>query len=258
MGDGITLLFRPDAVVRERATGDIYVVSWKTESSHGPWSMNRAQTDMQSMSEAFGVQKVLGVRVEGVLYLWAVKGTRKKDDYLGMYTQDTPLAYGWQRKMADGTVEWAWRYKWASDEPGRMWEQLPKGFRKVSIWDNYPGGVKAWVEDLGAQLIRPFHLNALEGVFPQSLPVSRRGDEIERWREQIVGQERRVREDAGRAQEHGYLEAGFPQYTHSCFAYNSRCPFWDCCFTPAVAADPIGSGLYQIRVPNHPSEKGEE
>src|SRR5215472_9078274 len=28
--EGLTLMFRPDAVVRERATGDCFVISWKT------------------------------------------------------------------------------------------------------------------------------------------------------------------------------------------------------------------------------------
>ena len=288
LGDGITLLFRPDAVVRERLTNDLYIVSWKTESSHGAWSMQRATTDMQSMSEVWGVEnkkefcsichgsgvtdggeactdcwgkgKVpMNVQVEGVLYKFAVKGTRKMDDYLGFKVQDTPLAYGWTRKGADGSTEWAWRYKWASEEEGRKFEQLPKGFHKVSIWDNYPGGVKAWVEALAGQTVRPFHLNALEGLFPQALPVSRRGDEIESWRRQVVGQEKRVRAGYGTAMspERLALDVLWPQHTHSCFSYNSRCPFYDICFTPAIAADPIASGLYQIRIANHP-EKGDE
>jgi hypothetical protein len=282
MGDGITLLFRPDAVVRERATGDVYVISWKTESSHGQWSMNRAGSDMQSMSEVWGVQNEGRHRfvrdggaygnsvdagspnsgadsVEGVLYKFAVKGSRRMDDFLGFKVQDTPLAYGW-RRFVDGVEEWAWKYRWPSEEEGRKMEQLPKGFQKVPIWEKFPGGVKAWVEGLASQTIRPYHLNALEGVFPQSLPVSRRGDEIESWRRQIVGQEGRVRQRAravelDRTEE--VLDREFPQHTARCFDYNSRCGFYDACFTPAVHADPLGSGLYQIRVSNHP-EKGEE
>lgn len=57
LADGIVLQFRPDAVVRERQSGDVYVVSWKTASTFGPWTTNQSSTDMQSMSEVWGVQE---------------------------------------------------------------------------------------------------------------------------------------------------------------------------------------------------------
>lgn len=301
LGDGVVLLFRPDAVVRERSSGDVYVVSWKTESMHGQHSVNRAMTDMQSLSEVWGVQNARGVlgsgdgvlhtgvggaaapddrldnrgegasRVEGVLYKFAVKGQRRMDDYLGFKVQDTPLTYGWTRGTGD-QQDWAWKYKWQTEElnpkTGRpAWTQLPKGFRKVPIWQEYPGGVKAWVEALAAGEVQPRHVNALEGVFPQSLPVSRRADEIESWRLQTREQERRVQDSMGaiafwtrnHPNDHNEaLDYYAPQHTARCFDYNSRCPFWEACFTPAVHADPLASELYQIRVSNHPEKESND
>ena len=277
--DGMVLMFRPDALVREISSGDLYVVSWKTASTFGQYTVNQINTDMQSMSEVWGIQQeaaskweetfnlpIDGPRpsINGVLYLFCVKGQRRMDDYLGFKTQDTPLAYGWVRKGDDGD-EWAWRYKWASEEEGKKFTQLPKGFRKVTIWDNYPGGVKAWIADLHSRQIIPRHLNALDGVFPQSMPVSRRADEIESWKRQTVAQEKRVAnaaevvnsmEDYPAAQQIA-MDEQFPQHTARCFDYNSRCSFYEACFTPAVHADPLGSGLYQIRIANHPESKGD-
>ena len=60
LGNGVTLMFRPDALVREKATGDIYVVSWKTASTFGKWTVDSCSIDMQSMSECWGVEQTHG------------------------------------------------------------------------------------------------------------------------------------------------------------------------------------------------------
>lgn len=275
LGEGVVLMFRPDALVRERATGDLYVVSWKTASTFGKWTVNGMSTDMQSMSEVWGVQNSAGASnignvgpepIEGVLYLIAVKGQRRMDNWLGFKTQSTPLAYAWMRPgPTDEDTEWAHSYSFTTDD-GRN-TKLGKGFRKVSVWDNYPGGVKAWVEALAEQEITPRHENVLEEIFPQMMPVSRRADEIESWRRQTVAAESRWR-DAERevridrilpsmSDFPNVLDRNFPQHTARCFDYASKCQFFDICWSPSVKDDPLGSGLYSIRVANHPEKGGE-
>lgn len=288
--EDMVLMFRPDALVRERSSGDFYIVSWKTASTFGERTVNQYRTDMQSMSEAWGVEEtslnltVPGpemplnhvyerMKIEGILYLFAVKGQRKMDDYLGYKTQDTPLAYCWKKAGATSEDdEYAWKYSWPTEEmnakTGKLvTTKLGKGWRKVPVWTEYPGGVKAWIEALAANQIAPRHINALESIFPQSMPVSRRVDEIESWKRQVVGQEKRIQSaveivnsltDNPEAFRMG-LDEQFPQSTRSCFAYNSKCSFFDICFTPAVMDDPMSSGLYKIREANHPElGKGDE
>jgi len=273
--EGMTLMFRPDALVRERSSGDLYIVSWKTASTFGQYTVNQISSDMQSMSEVWGRENQDAndkMKIEGVLYLFCVKGQRKMDDYLGFKTQNTPLAYCWKRSgPTPDEDEYAWTYGWATEElnekTGKLVQtKLGKGWRKFPVWEVYPGGVKQWIDDLASQRITPRHINALEGVFPQSMPVSRRADEIESWRRQVVAQEERIQEalakvefvqETGAPIDHA-LDRQFPQHTARCFDYMSRCQFYECCFTPAVKADPLASGLYQIRVPNHPSEKGSD
>ena len=58
MADDLTLMFRPDALVRELATGDLYVISWKTCATFGKRNMDQARTDMQSISEVWGWQNM--------------------------------------------------------------------------------------------------------------------------------------------------------------------------------------------------------
>lgn len=60
LAPGIVLMFRPDALVREKLTGDYYVISWKTASTFGQYTINQIQCDMQSMSEVFGVEATHG------------------------------------------------------------------------------------------------------------------------------------------------------------------------------------------------------
>ena len=163
--------------------------------------------------------------------------------------------------------EWAWQYGWATEElnekTGKMVQtKLGKGFRKVLVADAYPGGVKTWIAALAAQEITPRHISALEAIFPESLPVSRRADEIESWKRQVVSQEGRVKQRVlAVEQAHGdveVLDREFPQHTQRCFDYMSKCSFFDICFNPAVKADPLGSGLYTIRSANHPERGGSD
>lgn len=299
--DEMILMFRPDALVRERSTGDLYIVSWKTCSTFGSYTINQCNTDMQSMSEVWGVQQSYGrnnqaihntlsaalgdqpqdmsVKIEGVLYIFAVKGKRQLDEWLGHYVQNTPLAYGWVRKgPTPEDDEWCWTYSYKTGELNEktgkeVTTKLGKGWRKVPIWSDYPGGVKQWIDDLSAQRITPRHINCLDSIFPQSLPVSRRADEIESWKQQVVAQESRIRQHVSLVENveqniahsaeqpeefKAVLDEFFPQHTARCFDYMHKCQFYEVCWAPANAASPLTSGLYQIRVPNHPSEKGAE
>ena len=59
--DAFSVLFRsiPDALVRSRADGDLYVISWKTTSEYSASRDQDARTDMQGLSEAWALEKRL-------------------------------------------------------------------------------------------------------------------------------------------------------------------------------------------------------
>jgi hypothetical protein len=404
----LVLMFRPDALVRERASGDLYIISWKTCSTFGKRNVDQARHDMQSMSEMWGVEEVarndkesqhrqgqqatdelstvrvpgdgiqnamldvatgdeakrvwlisqealqgnicppsgvsdvqwtfegvavsgpslpqssvretgsygdsdtggelstrttdevhsgtdrghstgadqgdavqspneetrnqqasnLGgdarhttpLKIEGVIYRWIVKGRRSLDKWDGLYKQQTPLIYGWVKRGDTPEMdEWSWSYEW-EDENGKS-SRLGKGWRRVPIWREYEGGVKAWIDDLHHQRVFPRHLNALDAVFPVQTPVERRVDEVESWRRQVVAQELEVMRrldlyDNVKDSNETYttlLDPLFPQHTHSCHSF-SGCQFIPICWEGARAE--VGE-LYQIRTANHP-EKGDD
>jgi len=277
----LVLLFRPDALLRERLSGDLYVVSWKTCATFTKRTVDQARHDMQSMSEVWGltasyadahrasrreserdgvtVVSAIPPHIEGVLYKFMVKGKRQKDDWDGLYKQDSPLIYAWKRVGpvdVDGD-EWAWRYSWKTEElnsaTGKLkGTSLGKGWKKVPVWSEYPGGVRQWIDDLKHQRIAPRHLNALQESFPQSMPVERRADEVQEWRDQTVAQELDVASKVSDVENGiGDLPLLFPKYTHSCHSY-SGCPFIPICWEGA-AAEP--GELYQIRLSNHPEKE---
>jgi hypothetical protein len=278
----LTLMYRPDALVRERATGDLYVISWKTCATFGPRNIAQARHDMQSMSEVFGLEETnshcegggedydSNVKVEGVLYKWIVKGSRRKDNWDGLYKQSSHLIYGWMKLPAGSApgedTEWSWSYDWEKED-GSGSSRLGKGWKKVPIWSHYPGGVKQWIADLAAGQVFPRHMDPLAAIFPQALPVERRQDEVESWKRQVVVQELKIAENVRlmdgidvnihhngeNPHEHtAMLDELFPQYTHSCHSY-SGCSFIPVCWE---GVKPEPGELYQIRTANHP-EKGE-
>lgn len=274
LADDLVLMFRPDALVRDKQSGDLYVISWKTCATFQNRNIDQAKHDMQSISEVWGFQnqdqwpmKVGNIppQVEGVLYRWIVKGQRRKDIWDGLYKQSSHLIYGW-KKLGNGggdEAEWSWAYEFEKED-GSGSSRLGKGWKKVPIWREYPGGVKQWIEDLSTNQIFPRHIDALQAIFPQSLPVERRKDEVESWKRQVVAQESRI-EDALFEIRFGdpdhirrpevqklRLDKLFPQHTNSCHSY-SGCSFIPICWEGVPAE--VGE-LYQIRSANHP-EKGD-
>lgn len=268
LADDLTLMFRPDALVKDRESGDCFVISWKTAATFGKRNTDQARHDAQSISEAWGLTQSRGVKIEGILYKFIVKGRRSLDKWDNLYKQNSHLVYGWAKlsTLDSEFPEWSWAYEY-EDENGKT-SRLGKGWQKKPIWRDYPGGVKQWVDDLSQSKVFPRHVDALAAVFPQAMPVERHEKDVEHWRNQVVAQEVDIahkvqlqlsatRLPEGQTGFENYadlLDMNFPQYTSSCHSY-SGCPFIPICWE-GVKAEP--NELYQIRLSNHPEGKGDE
>jgi hypothetical protein len=272
LSDDQTLMFRPDALVCDKASDDLYVVSWKTCATFGKRNVDQARHEMQSISEVWGVENETcesahpGLKVEGVLYKWIVKGRRDKDEWDGLYKQNTHLIYGWHKLGAgSGDDDWSWSFKWSdpseiNPKTGKaVGHTLGKGWQKVPIWRDYPGGVKQWIDDLAHQRVNPRMIDPLLAVFPQALSVERPREHVESWRRQVIAQELYVNSmvksvEANPTYSTELLDSVFPQHTHSCHSY-SGCPFIDICWNGAKAE---AGEIYQVRSANHPEREGDE
>lgn len=101
----------------------------------------------------------------------------------------------------------------------------------------------------------------LDSVFVPPIIVYRNDDELRDWVEQVASQEERVAKavaEVNVAQDEGekrhLLNVHFPMTRRAC-EYPTTCAMVKLCYgAEDLRRDPIGSGLYNARIPNHPME----
>lgn len=146
LSSNIVLQARCDAVVRERATGMLWVFNWKTTSSPGDWT-DQWKYDIQSMTEALAAQEFHGEYVQGCIFEGFIKGGK----YKGVST--SPLVTGY----TDGKT-------WEAGGKARKAE-----WKKVSVWKEFQGGIPNWLTFLGPlevseSYIRSFPILKNDGI----------------------------------------------------------------------------------------------
>jgi len=132
----------PDALLRSRETGDLFVLSWKTCASYDQQRDQDARTDMQGLSEPWALEgrlaqwyeKLRDVRenhfdtipvldlgiprwfiesylgasqpseIRGVQMIYLVKGQRRKDEQDQTYKTQSPLLRGYKKDPSPGLV----------------------------------------------------------------------------------------------------------------------------------------------------------
>jgi hypothetical protein len=180
---------------------------------------------------------------------------------------------------------WSWDYHL---EDGTVSKLSASNWHSESVWDGSDGmTIKEWIDALDAtaeamsaydsttgaeprslgysgpaQSLGFTATHPLDEVFPAPLTVYRQDDQLRDLVDQIEAQEVRVADgvaavaeatDAGERRH--LLNVHFPQSRRSC-CYPSLCVFDRVCFGGEdIQADPVGSGLYQIRVANHSQER---
>ena len=251
LGSGVKLMTRLDWLVERRSDKRLYIVNFKTTKEANHFWVKQWPYDMQTISEVLPVEAERGVKLGGVLIEGLVKG-RKSVQYpreSGNWYHSNVLTWAW-RKVGSPPLEeeqWAARYEW--EEDGRK-RRLGKGWQRVPAWRDYPGGIKSWVEWVLAN-----DPAAVEGCFVTIPPILRDEHEIEEWKVAIVQQELGIRQDREAVKrDPEVLPILFPKHTANGNCVRpSECPFLDCCWGVS-GDDPLGTGRYQRRVPNHPQE----
>jgi hypothetical protein len=268
-GQQVGLQTRPDIVWQRNTDGAVFIRNVKTTKVVDDKFRQQWKIDMQTLSEPLAVDEYLKglamgatyAGVSGVIVEGVAKG-KKLDfpasalpDLAGKYYHNNPLIYGWHREAEPPLTRESWehRYEW-TDLSGQH-RRLGKGYRKVPIWRAYPGGVAAWINHVWGE-----DASAFDDLFVELEPILRSDYEIERWKRQtlhpvaarqsevwLLERERKLGKDIN-----PYLDQAFPMHTASgnCI-WPRRCTYWECCHGSA-ASDPIGSGLFQLRVPHHP------
>lgn len=244
MAPDIHDMLRVDALLRRRSGGGLYYLEVKSTSTGGDRWAASWQRHSQLLANVQAIEETLGERCEGVMIEGIVKGRRAKDrdsrsPMFEEKVQQSPLCYMW---INEATGEESAEYQRAKD------------WRKVPTWEHLP--IAEWVSKLSPE-VRAKQFSPVPPITPQRA-------QLVRFRRQAVAQERLV---AQAIEWLGSEEARDPERREfimdTCFPLNDNhcrrfldypCEFEALCFTPEIEADPLGSGLYERRVPHHPAE----
>jgi hypothetical protein len=322
---------RPDALLRERESNQLYLESFKTAASWDIRKARDAEHDMQGMSEGIEIERRLGEwwaalqpdetggrarawvmgegasdamikylvsldappRILAVRYEYMLKGERWKDKELSerfgveMRSQKSHLVRAYEAVSVPmrgsagyniGDRCWSWDYirddgkesslawqNWKSRavDNVREWiDKLDDAAPAMSGEDATMGleprmlGYKCDAQSLGVTREHP-----LDAIFIPPIIVYRNEDELRDLIDQMESQERRIAEgvvavssaaDAGEVRH--ALNIHFPQTRRAC-EYPTTCVYSKICYGGEdIREDPCGSGMYKIRVANHPQE----
>jgi hypothetical protein len=257
----VRLMARPDVVWRRRSDGQVYIRNLKTTRHADDRWREKWALDMQTLSEPLAVDKWLhdfywnvgGINPKpytnqsepdtcgGVIIDGLVTGTMTKNRRTGLMHHNNPLVYAWVRGDGESKTFSA-EYK-----PG--WEKLP-------VAEYYSGGIIAWIDNLITH-----DITIVDEQLIELPPIIRSPWHIDRWKAQALGREVDIHRwgkavnvaDVGGREV--LLDRYFPMSTSegNCL-YPGKCSAYDCCWGSA-AGDPLGSGLYRIRTPNHEHER---
>jgi hypothetical protein len=125
-----------------------------------------------------------------------------------------------------------------------------KGWRRIDVEQDYPGGQAAWVQAWGEEILQ---------LFPQTQPILLNQEILDAtleqadWREREIAASRLVMlGDSEERVKGAALNRFFPQNFKQCRpAWGFDCDFKRCCWQPEIGVDPVGSGLYEPRIPHH-------
>lgn len=274
----LIFMARPDAILREKATQDIYVLSFKTT---GQWDTRKeadAEFDMQGLSENWATEQsgllAPGEIVTGVLMEYLLVGKREESPKgSGNYITGSFLIHPWLKEgVTPETDEWAAKFYYDCKDPhpmtsrgkptrcpGGKTHRLGDGFKRINVWERMT--MKEYIDVLEKETGDPL----LDLFISQT--HFRHKEDIEDWYEQILEQEKKIAAhalDINTLATDGcktpvesarkLLNKWFPQHRASC-AYPTKCPMQELCWG-ALRNDtsPETSGMYVWRKPHHEGE----
>lgn len=250
LDSSLTFMSRPDGVLRSKETGELHVLSFKTCAFYNAQTEAQGYHDDQHLSESLAVERAYDERPEAVHMEYLVKGARRQDKETGEWAHDSLFLRAWVHPGILGP-EYNPNYTW-TDESGSS-RRLGKGWTKINPVAEL-GSMAAWIDWLMQN--NPQALFACYAV-PVEYPID--WQEVSEWKEQLIAQELRIAKasyelaQAGYPEAHPSLAETFPMNRRAC-DWPSPCRFQEICYNATIRSNPLQSGLYKLRTPNHPQE----
>lgn len=222
---------RPDVVLRRRADGRLFVLDFKSSGFKQDAAEldNYLQHRILVYAQIAAVEEALGEPCAGYIYEGIYKGRKQFDKRLGFQRAYTPLAWVYASPSDGLTPPKLSHDNWRTGEP-----RLISGLDGVSVKD-YVLALPQEVKDAQWLLTEPIGAN----------PVH-----VDRWKRATLADEaiwqQRLAADPGDG-------SSFPQNDDHCMKYRgSPCVMFQACWDEAVRKDPVASGKFEPRSPNHP------
>jgi len=237
--ENVDLAYRPDALLRKKNTGGLYVFNLKSSYAWTDRELKSSRYNVQGLSEMAAIEQRLGEKVAGIQDEIFIKGSRQKqkDD---TYIQATFLVHPWLKSgITSDDDEWAWQYYF--EKNGRR-SSIGNSYSRVNVWEHMT--MKEWVELLADRKVQDS--NGLSELFVTPIPHERNTTELSEWLVQAQHQESRIERQLATLTA-SQLDEFFPMYRHSCFNYQRTCPYAPICHD---RLDP-DCGLYVPRVDHH-------
>ena len=228
----VVWLSRPDLILRRRSDHSLFVMDFKSSGFKEDASSIdlTLQHKVLVYAQIATVEHALGEPVTGYLYEGFYKGSNREDKRLGFKRRYSPLA-------------------WAYCSPG-------DGLSRASVdAENWRLGTARLLKDLPGWTIKDYVEQVLtaeqrQGQLMYSAEsIGANPAQVDRWKRQVLFEE---------AQWQAWHAAGakldvVPQNDDHCMRYRGEpCSYLKACWTEAVRMDPIASGLFTARTPNHP------
>ena len=255
----IAHMSRPDAVLKDKASGEYGVWSIKTTSFSDDAELElEYRTDTQGMAEMWAAEKFFETKMSWSQLFVIHTGQKEKTEEGPIHL--SPAYQGWYKDDGLGSVQLAHSYWW-KDAQGKK-KGLGQAWKRFAVAEMYEGGIAGWIADLQAGKIQPEAGNPLESLFFLPPAFYRREESIEEWRLSTFYQENNImfqsesyhsEEISDEVKDVVLLET-FPQHRSSCIYMRRKCPFYQLCHgTAGEAEDPFQHG-FKWREVNHPQE----
>jgi hypothetical protein len=244
---------RFDAVLQPKSTRYIVVMDEKSTANEGADWAERLRRSSQTHLYVPAAEDIFGMYVAGVQYEGMFKGARRKGTgkWADRKLQGSPLVYGYKGPDKEGNTAY------------QVEGTTRKGWEKFAVWEEEGMTVERWMDEF----ISP---DILKGLY-QSVPPWRPLDSDMEDNRKLVAQreiEWRLKIEPGinlsitdPAAVPEWASKNLLKNRGACLMYGGdhRCPMWDFCYNRTVAADPLGSGIYQPREDHHADvEDGED
>jgi hypothetical protein len=254
---GLIFLARSDAILQNGGTDSKVLLSAKFIRAWDDRKADEHLVDTQGLSEAWAAEERLGGLIQKIQMLYVCCGKPKVLDVdIGVEEEVfvSPWWIGWQN--AHGV--WAHSQRWKSWDTGG-WKALNSDWRPRRVAKHFEGGIETWVKKLYDKAIQVDAVNPLEAMIKIPEPIRRTAEEVEAWRVQAIARERSLPAPSDILLGAEELDKHFWQSRRSCI-WPGKCPMYALCHGNSEYAagelqlTPVGSGLFQWRVPNHPEE----